>query len=404
MEKSVVNYKDVLLKTSYYRDIVIKELAKYGQPITNESVSDRLKNIDRYLAIFTHTKRKPEEAFDAKLFTKEMNEIHQDLQFLYQLLYDLAVVEFEDIKAFTDCHLREIERKTREYRARVDIETNSSFIGETIFYMDGPFPWFTRDNYTYTDLGTVDIKPGSKIAFLASGENLSNTNLMIGLTKGGETVYVQPYNYQHDTLTIEGSSTVNSYEVNINEEVLLKDTFELTPEKMEPSDKNSYIAYTGRNKILIAQDKERQYVKQENDYSFLIDGNWEASFYIKGGTYAKFEFSKAVANKNFEGTEIRDLNNVHRIRMKDEGTFGFSVKTDGEIYAEQEMCYVQDNKLIHMGGSLSNDFMIEEYVSAEPERYNAFLRVFSDAEEYPQVDSVAIKELIESDVIINDIL
>lgn len=404
MSKSIVNYKDVLLKTAYYRDIVIKELAKYGQPITIESIADRLKNIDRYLAIFTHTKRKTEEKFDAKLFTKEMNEIHQDLQFLYELLYDLAVVEFEDIKAFADCHLREIERKTKEYKARVDIETNSSFVGKTVFYMDGPFPWFTRDNYAYTDLGTVDIRPGSKIAFLASGENLSNVNIMIGLVKGTETVYVQPYNYQHDTLTTKGSSAVNSYEVNINEGVLLKDTFEMTPEKMEPNEKNSYIAYTGRNKILITQDKERQHVKQEDDYSFLVDGNWEVSFYIKGGTYAKFEFSKTIINKNFEGIEIRDLNNAHRIRMKDEGAFGFSVKTDGEIYAEQEMCYVQDNKLIHMGGSLSSDFMVEEYTSSEPERYNLFLRVFSDTEEYPQVDSVAIKELIESDVIINDLL
>lgn len=402
--KSIVNYKDVLLKTAYYRDIVIKELAKYGQPITNESINERLNLIDRYMSIFSHTKRLPEEYFDAALFTKEMSEIHQDLEFLYELLYDLAVVEFEDVKAYADCHLREIEKKTREYKARVDIETNSSFIGETIFYKDGPFPWFTRDNYAYTDLGTVDIRPGSKVAFLASGANLSNKNIMIGLVKGADTVFIQPYNYGHDTFTVAGSSTINSYEVNINEEVLLKNTFELTPEKMEPNPNNSYIAYCGRNKILITQDKEREHVKQEEDYSFLVDGNWEVSFYIKGGTYAKFEFSKSIKNKNFEGIEIHNLSNAHRIRMKDEGAFGFSVKTDGEIYAEQKMCYVQDEKLIHLGGSMSNDFVIEEYTSSNPEKYQVFLRVLSDTEEYPEVDSVAIKELIESDVIINDLL
>lgn len=401
---SIVNYKDVLLKTAYYRDIVIKELAKYGQPITNETINERLGLIDRYMAIFTHKKRKPEEYFDAVLFTKEMAEIHQDLEFLYELLYDLAVVEFEDIKAYADCHLREIEKKTREYKARVDIETNSSFIGETVFYKDGPFPWFTKDNFAYTDLGTVEIRPGSKIAFLVSGANLSESNIMIGLIKGNDTVFIQPYNYAHDTYTVDGSSTINSYEVNINEEVLLKNTFELTPEKMEPNPRNSYIAYSGRNKILITQDKERMHVAQEEDYSFLVDGNWEVSFYIKGGTYAKFEFSKSITNKNFEGIEIRNLSNAHRIRMKDEGAFGFSVKTDGEIYAEQKMCYVQDEKLIHLGGSLSNDFMIEEYASSNPEKYEVFLRVLSDTEEYPEVDSVAIKELIESDVIINDLL
>lgn len=402
--KSIVNYKDVLLKTAYYRDIVIKELAKYGQPITNENINERLNLIDRYMAIFSHKKRLPEEYFDADLFTREMAEIHQDLEFLYELLYDLAVVEFEDIKAYADCHLREIEKKTREYKARVDIETNSSFIGETILYKDGPFPWFTKDNYAYTDLGTVEIRPGSKVAFLASGDNLSNSNIMIGLNKGADTVFIQPYNYAHDTYTTEGSSTINSYEVNINEEVLLKNTFELTPENMEPNPSNSYIAYKGRNKILITQDREREHVSQEEDYSFLVDGNWEVSFYIKGGTYAKFEFSKNITNKNFEGIEIHDLNNIHRIRMKDEGAFGFSVKTDGEIYAEQVMCYVQDKKLIHLGGSLSNDFMIEEYTSSNPEEYQVFLRVLSDTEEYPEVDSVAIKELIESDVIINDLL
>lgn len=402
--KSIINYKDVLLKTAYYRDIVIKELAKYGQPITNENINERLKNIDRYLAIFTSTYRKPGKQFDAKLFTKEMSEIHQDLQFLYELLYDLAVVEFEDIRAFAECHLREVDRKTREYKARVDIETNSSFIGKTIFYVNGPFPWFTNDNYMFTDLGEVQIKPGSQIAFLASGNNLSNKNIMIGLSKGDEASYIQPYNYQHDTLTIKGSSSVNSYEVNINEEVLLKNTFELTPEKMETNPKNSYIAYVGRNKILTTQDKERQHVIQNDDYSFFVTGSWEVSFYIKGGTYAKFEFSKAISNKNFDGIEIRDLNNVHRIRMKDEADFGFSVKTDGEIYAEQKMCYVQDDKLVHVGGSLSNDFMIEEYTATKPETYRAFLRVFSDTEEYPELDSIAIKELIESDVIINDLL
>jgi hypothetical protein len=404
MANAIINYKDVLLKTDYYRKIVIKELAKYGQPITNQSIEDRLKNIDRYLAIFKQKNRKPEERFDAALFTKEMSEIHQDLQFLYELLYDLAVVEFEDIKAFADGHLREIEKKTREYKARVDIETNSSFIGETIFYMDGPFPWFTKDNYTFTELGEVDIRPGSKIAFLVSGTNLSNENIMLGLIKGSETKYVQPYNYQHDTFTAKGSSAVNSYEVEINHDVLLKDTFELTHEALEPNSKSSYIAYKGRNKILTTQNKEREHVAQEADYSFLVDGNWEVSFYIKGGTYAKFEFSKEIKNKNFEGIELRNLSSVHRIRMKDEGAFAFSVKTDGEIYAEQEMCYAKDSKLIHMGGSLSNDFMIEEYTSSEPERYSVFLRVFSDHEEYPEIDSVAIKELTESDVIINDLL
>lgn len=402
--QSIINYKDVLLKTAYYKDIAIKEMAKYGQPITNENINERLKNIDRYLAIFTHTTRKPEKKFDAQLFTKEMSEIHQDLQFLYELLYDLAIEEFVDIKSFAECHLREVERKTREYKARVDIETNSSFIGRTIFYAEGPFPWFTNDHYMFTDLGEVQIKPGSKVAFLASGHNLSNKNIMIGLSIGNEVTYIQPYNYQHDTFTTNGSSTVNSYEVNINKEVLLKNTFELTPEKMEVNSKHSYITYSGRNKILTTQDKERQHVSQNDNYSFFVTGSWEVSFYIKGGTYAKFEFSKVVANKNFDGIEIRDLNKVQKIRMKDEADFGFSVKTDGEIYAEQKMCYVQDDKLIHVGGSLSNDFLIEEFTSTEPKMYHAFLRVFSDTEEYPRIDSIAIKELIESDVIMNDLL
>lgn len=403
-KKSIINYKDVLLKTSYYKEIVIRELAKYGAKINDDNINERLNNIDKYLAIFSKKTRFPHEMFDANLFTKEMSEIHQDLKFLYELLYDLSVVEFEDIRAYVDAHLKEIDRKAKEYRARIDIETNSSFIGETIFYVDGPFPWFTKDNYLYTDLGIAAIRPGSKIALLVSGHNLSNKNIMVGLKTAEEIDYIQPYNHGHDTFTTEGGSEVITYESNLNKDIVLDNTFDLTPEKIKLSDDNSYLAYAGKNKVLINQDRDRQHIGRDDDYSFYIEGNWEVSFYIKNGTYAKFEFSRTISNKNFDGVEIESIKRVHKVLIKDSGSFGFSVTTDGTIYAEQKRVYVVDNKLMHYGGSLSNDFLIEEYKSKDPIKYELFLRIFSDSEEYPAVDSVAIKELIESDVIINDIL
>ena len=284
------------------------------------------------------------------------------------------------------------------------MEMNSTSLGDTLFYMDGPFPWYTKDNYAYAELGKASFKEGSILGALIEGINVKAENVLIGVVDGDSVAHIAPYNHNHDIYQMPGEIIQHQHEIKYDEAADLRSTFELKTAELKPNPLHRYVAYNGKDKILVTQDDERQHAAQKDGYAYHVENNWKVSFYIKNGTYASFDFSKEVSNKNFSGTEITDMKAVQKIVMRDEYEFGFNVRTDGQIYAEEKICRVTDKKLYYPLGAMSYDFLIEETIPGKEKEVDLFLRVKSDGSEYPQVDSVSIKELLEMDVTSDDTL
>lgn len=403
-ERTKKEYRDVLMKARHYKELAVMELAKFGQLLSDEAIKDRLQTFDMYLPIFRHDDVLEDSRFDANRLTRDISNIHDDLSIMYELLYDLSIKELQQLRTYVESHLREMENEARRYTARIDIEVNSSSMGDTVFYKDGPFPWYTKDNYFYADLGTAKMKEGSLLGLLASGISVTGDNVLVGVLHGDDLHYIAPYNLRNDVYEVPGEKQVKTYQIKYDESAKLDDTFELAHKDLQPKMESTYVGYTGKGKILLTQNYERQHIARSEDYAFHVDQLWEVSFYIKNGTYARFEFSREIENKNFKGIEITNLGDVRRILMRDDHQFAFNIHTDGEIWAEQRICSVSENRLHLPGGSLSHDFLVEEYVPGKEIEVELFLRTKSSQLEYPSIDSIALKELLEMEVMNNDLL
>lgn len=397
--RALTKYKDTLLKADFYRKRIIANLSKYGEILSDKAIQDRLEDIDLYQPIFKHENVKSDQLFDVDKYNYDMNEIEQDLKYMYELLYDISVTGIDEIRNFLDTHLREMEMEAKRYAARVDIETNSSKLGESLFFMDGPFPWFTNQNFAYVDLGEATFYEGSIMGLIVSGTNVTHENIMVGFELDGETKFITPYNYINDTFNMPGDNQTKQYEVTLSPNTNINRSFELKVPDLVPIQNNNYVAYAGQGLLRARQDGKETLLKEEAAYDYYVEGKWNVSFYIKDATYARFEFSREVNNKSFSGYEIADIRNVQYVTMSDTNAFGFKLHTDGKVYAERNICYVREGSLYYPTTTQTRDFLIEELTKGRERQVRLYLRAKGDGMEYPEIDSIAIKELIGEDVL-----
>ena len=397
--RALTKYRDTLLKADFYRNRIIANLSKYGEILSDKAIQDRLEDIDLYQPIFKHENVKPGQLFDVEKYNYDMNEIQQDLEYLYELLYQISVTDLDEVRNFLDTHLREMEMEAKRYGARVDIETNSSKLGESLFYKDGPFPWFTRDNYAYTDLGEASLYEGNILGLIVSGVNVTHENIMVGFELDGDVQYITPYNYMNDTYKMPGDSQRKQYELKLSEDTNINRSFELKIPDFQPIQNNNYVAYAGHGLLRARQDGREALLKEDDVYDYFVEGKWNVSFYIKDATYARFEFSREISNKSFSGYEIADIRDVQYVTMSDANEFAFKLHTDGKVYAERSICYVREGSLYYPKATQTRDFLIEELTKGRERKVRLYLRVKGDGMEYPEIDSIAIKELIGEDVL-----
>lgn len=397
-QQVITEFQDVLLKKDYYKERIIKRLATYGEIISDKSIQEKIDDIDLYMAIFKHQKVKSKDLLDTKKLNESFSSIRNDLVILYKLIENLQTVRYEETKEFIETHLKEAEKEMNAYVNRINLEVASSKLGKNIFFSEGPFEWFTKDNFSYVSLGDVELEEGSTIAAIINGDSVNSDNVLIGYEREERINYIVPYNYEQDTHKIQGEKEFKEYYFKQDDGIINSSSLAIEAEGLSASNDFEYITHAGEG--LIQGDTV---IRRSDNQSFYVKANEDITFYIKGGTYAEFAFTDLPDYKSFSGLSIYEMKESQQVRISHSKSFAFDIATDGKVFAEREYCRVEKDKVIYPKSTECNDFLVTEHREGKKVKVHLFIRTRGDSAYYPDIDMVSIKKVGEDDIL-NDII
>ena len=157
-------YDDILLKTQFYKEQITKELIRSGLAPDSKTVQSKLDQIDLFLSIFRYSKNTPGAIFDTDKFNRDLFAIYKDLEFLYQLVYQTAIVNYFNTKAFVDTHILELEDLALKYSIKAKLEMNHTSLGKTIYFTNSGYNKERNHNTTTIHLGSIQTKAGALLS------------------------------------------------------------------------------------------------------------------------------------------------------------------------------------------------------------------------------------------------
>ncbi len=383
-------YSDEIEKINYYKERIIEAMAKNGEFPNDMEVKKRLDAIDNKLSIFQYRNVMSGDLFDATAFNEYMTAIYTDLTILYKLAYQCCVNEFEQIKSYADSHLIQLERMAKRYMLQTETELSTTSLGKTIFFQTSGFNIKEGNTVARIELGDIEVSAGSKLACLFEGTEISPSQVVFSFEGGGNC---SPYSYNRDLFTVKGEPSHTNYEYSTIEHDLM--TVAMDIDKFVPDRANSYIIYAGKNQYTVMDSYGNS--REETLTSLATESQSTAgkiTFYIVGGKYANFEFSKMPDSKNFEGTEITNMQSHQKITMSYSKGFSFNVHTDGVIYAARKNGIFINGRLYYPNATTMKDFLVEEYSNASKVTYNTSAVISGLLVGTPlRITSIAIKEM-----------
>lgn len=389
-----MHYKDEIEKIKYLKKRIARSLAALGVYPDCAAIDSRLSSIDAKLALFRHKEVKESSLLDVKQMNEDFMNIYQDLLILYRLVFEFKLNKLEQTKAFVETHLSELETLAETYKKKNDLETGSTSVGKTLFFQSSGFNQWTENYVTKINLGEIKVSPGSRISCFIQGRYFKPENVRFTL---GE-LSCPPFALNRDYVKIPGEPKYRSYKYKIPEDLTPGDIIELMTDKFKPSAKNSYTVFGGENCISSYFRGANKIIHKNSGEAILLDNPiGKITFYIIGGTYVNFEFSKAPLSQNFSGYSIQNMQKHKKIVIEYEGPFSFNFNTNGTIYATKNRGILKGERLFYPGNEKIRDFLIEEYSQKEYKTYNSTVTIQQTNEYVPHVNMIAIKELSKFD-------
>lgn len=391
-------YIDEIEKINYYKEKIIQNLSQNGIFPNNLIVEEKLRNIDTSLAIFQYISNSENEAFDTSKFNEDFNRIYDDLLILYKLAYNICIDKFEEIKAYAETHLLELEDLSRKYEYKTKFEIDSTSLGNTLFFQTNGFNIEQVNGLAKIKLGSIKVNNDSKIACLFDANNIEDKQVVFSF----DGTNCSPYSYNKDFLYISGDIDINTYEYKLPDDLINNDIFEMAIDEFVPNNNNRYIIYGGYNTIYTSLDDNiKTFYEKQNDTPISLTGGGKIVFYVLNGTFITFDFSKQPIETNFTGTKIDNITSPQKIIIEYYGDFSFDFVTDGKIYATREKGIVQNNKLYYPNVDAIHNFLIEEYTEENTTTYDDVTVTINDVfqQEPLKVNMIAIKELSSLDSI-----
>lgn len=389
-----MRYRDEIEKIKYLKKRIARSLAILGVYPDRAAIDNRLSSIDTKLALFRYKEVKESSRLDVRQMNEDFMNIYQDLLILYQLIFEFRLDKLEQTRAFVETHLSELETLAEAYRKKNDLETGSTSIGKTLFFQSSGFNQRTENYVTKIDLGEIKISPGSKISCFIQGRYFKPENVYFKL---GE-FSCPPFSINRDYIKIPGEPKYRSYRYKIPENLLPENMTELMTDNFKPSAKNSYTIFGGESYISSYSRGANKVIRKNPDEAILLDNSiGKITFYIIGGTYINFEFSKTPLSQNFSGYSIQNMQKHKKIVIEYEGPFSFNFNTNGTIYATKNRGILKEDRLFYPGNEKIRDFLIEEYGQNEYKTYNLTATIQQVNEYVPHVDMIAVKELSRFD-------
>lgn len=393
------NYKDVNKKLEFYKKQILKEFISKGIYPDDSLIESRLKNIDAYLALFQNYNVITGNLFNANEYNERLKLIYQDLSFLYELLYELTVLEYHKLQNFINSHLSELNSIVQTYNKRAEYENSTTTLGKTLLFKNNSFSIENKDSVTILNLGAINISNGSTVACIANINNVQPENVVFKFKEinGDSWITTSAYNYNNDLLVMPGElkKTIYEYQLQNNQKIngpLLLDV--VTSVNM----KNKYDILGGENKIFVNYKDNDGFIVEEKPLtadSLSFDKKAYINFYVVDGNSISFKFNKKPVATNFpiDTQRIDNLNYIHHFFIECEKDFSFEFELDkGTAYAIKETGIISDDKLYYTGSEQIHDFLIIETATGEEKSYQVVMEAH-DSNEDLDIDSIIIKQL-----------
>lgn len=393
------NYKDVNKKLEYYKKQILQEFVSKGIYPDNSLIESRLKNIDTYLSIFQNYNVVTGNLFNANEYNERLKLIYQDLSFLYELLYELTVLEYNKLQNFINSHLSELNSIVETYNKRAEYENSTTTLGKTLLFKNNSFSIENKDSMTIVNLGNVDISNGSTIACISNINNVSADDIVFKFKDVDKENWLvtSPYNYNNDLLTMPGELKKTIYEYELQETQKINGPL-LLDIVSNVNIKNKYDILGGENKIFVNYKDDDGFIVEEKPLtaeSLSFDKKAYINFYVVDGNSISFRFNKKPIATNFpiDTQRIDDLNYIHHFFIECDKDFSFELELDkGKVYAIKETGIISDEKLYYTGSEQVSDFLIIETATGDKKSYEVVMEAHNSNEDI-DIESIIIKQL-----------
>lgn len=390
-------YKDMLLKLDYHKNHIIQTFIKKGYFPTSEEVANKLEQTDTRLAMLKQYKFQPGEKFNTKEMNHMLNMLYNDIVFLYKILEDIQLKEYNKLLLNIETHMSNLESLASHYKKRTDEEVNSMSLGKTLLFQTNNWDIDFTDDKVEINLGDIDLIQGSKISCFANINNADKKNIIFKFiaSDSKNSFNALPYNYNNDTYLVPGEIAIKE------SELVLGENFNINSEINIPFKtnlKNSYKILGGKGKMVVT-DKITNTITIEDiptyDKPFKAKKNCFISFYIEGKGNIEYNFNKKPLHCNFSLQDgiINITNDIQKVFLDvEEGFICYFNNNDSIGWATLENGIVYDDYLTYNGIILVRDFKVKEYIKDKTTKYNVKV-IINENDNNEVIDCIYIKEV-----------
>jgi len=388
-------YSDELKKIEYYKNKIIQEISSTGLYPSSSLVSKQLDKIDTYLPLFENTI--VTNTFDNKDYNDKLTQLYNDLLILYQCVYNMKIVEYNNTVKDLDNKLQDLETLSNVYYNRALVETTNLF-GNTIFYQGSGFIQSYNNGEITISLGSILTHENSKLAFICKVNDMGQDNIYFIINDK----QISAYNYNQDLYIVPSSSPkINTYDYTLGSDTTVNlSGFAININTLIPSFSNTYCLFCSENSLYYerADGIVGGVEKQKNIAINNTTGNVSTyTCYIYGASYINLEFSREPISKNFDSNTIKNISRIQKIQFKIDSNQTFNISTDGRLFADKIDVYIKDNVLYTANYIKYNNYkyMLEEVISGKEKTIDNVKMIIKNADKaYYDITSIAIKESI----------
>lgn len=393
------DYKDVEKKLEYYKQQVLQDLVKKGIYPDDELIKSRLNSYDTHLAIFKNYNVVTGKLFNANEYNERLKLIYTDLQFLYELLYEITVIEYNKLQNFINSHLAELNSVVKTYNKRAEYENNTTSLGKTLLFQNNSFSIENKDSTTILNLDNLDIPNAATLACMANINNVKAEDVIFKFRQVGTEQWINasPYNYNNETITMPGERKKTIYEYNLQENQVINGPL-LIDIDSDINIKNDYIILGGKNQMFVNYKDKNGFIVEDKPLtvdSLVFKQKAYINFYVVDGSSISFRFNKKPIATNFpiDTQRVEDLDYIHHFFIECDEDFSFQFEIDkGQVYAIKEIGMISDNKLYYTGSEKVKDFKIIESATGEVNSYEVKVEAHN-SNDAMDIDSIIIKQV-----------
>lgn len=391
-------YKDMILKLDYHRKYIINAFIKKGYFPTSEEINNKLSQIDARIALFEKYNFTPGEKFDTKQINYMLNMLYKDIAFLYKILEDIQLNEYNKMLLNIETHMVNLESLALHFKKRSNEEINGTSLGKTLLFKTDDWDIEMSDDGVKIDVGEVELIQGSEISCFANINNTDKQNILFKFeAENSKNNFIAlPYNYNNDTYLVPGEIEVKESDLTLNENFNINSEIKIP---FKTNLKNDYKILGGKGKMVIT-DKLTNSVTVTDiptyEKPFIAPRNCFISFYVEGKGSIEYNFNKKPLHSNFsiQNGNINITNKIQKIFLDvEEGFVCYFAFNDNCLgWATLEEAIVYEDYLIYNGMILVRDFKIKEYIKSKTTKYNVKV-IINEFDNDEVVDCIYIKEV-----------